>query len=60
MKRDNPKSAATRKPWFAALIGFAAGVLGGAGYLLWGGEYIFNWSPTGLLVERQEKVGLRV
>jgi hypothetical protein len=42
MKRDNSKSAAARKPWFAALLGFAAGVLGGAGYLLCGREYLFN------------------
>jgi hypothetical protein len=42
MKPDNQKNASVRKPRFAALIGFAIGVLGGAGYLLLGGDYFFN------------------
>ena len=42
MKTLNQKSASFRKIRFAALIGFIAGVLGGAGYLLLGGEYVFN------------------
>ena len=43
---DTTKSF-VRKTWFAALIGFVAGVLGGTVYLLLGGEYLFNiplWS----------------
>jgi hypothetical protein len=42
MKSDKQKTASARKVRFAALMGFGAGVLGGAGYLLLGGEYIFN------------------
>lgn len=42
MKPDKHKTASARKVRFAAFMGFGVGVLGGAGYLLLGGEYIFN------------------
>ena len=42
MKTASEKTASSRKIRSAALMGFAAGVVGGAGYLFLGGEYVFN------------------
>jgi hypothetical protein len=47
MKPANTNKSSARKIWLAALLGFGAGVLGGAAYLLLDGEYLFNiplWS----------------
>ena len=42
MKFAGLKRSTASRFWLAALIGFAAGILGGAAYLLLGGSYIFN------------------
>ena len=42
MKPSACKKSSARKIWLPALPGFVVGVLGGASYLLLGGEYLFN------------------
>lgn len=47
MKPASTNKTSARKICFTTLIGFVAGVLGGAAYLLLAGEYLFNiplWS----------------
>ena len=42
MRPPDTTKSFVRRIWLAALIGFVAGVLGGAGYLLLGGDYFYN------------------
>ena len=42
MKNACQNTTSFRKIRSAALLGLSSGVLGGAGYLLLGGEYVFN------------------